>query len=343
MLKLGKTHGRVEMKLSFDQLKSITFGAARIEECDEGVNFFRFTTEQEEMYKNGTRADFYKKCLSSAGISFEFDTDSENLTLGVCEAPGSSRNYFTFSIFSNNERIGELTENFCHSCKKIAVKKYFSLGEGKKHIKIIFPWSAKSCITELCLDDGAEITPYTKSLKMLIFGDSITQGYNAVKPENSYATQLAAALDADAVNKGIGGEFFHPELAAMRDGFEPDVITVAYGTNDWNARGKDKFLDTSRRFYENLISLYPNARIFALAPIWRADHREPRDVGSFKNVGRQFETLAAELGHITVIDCFSFVPFDPECFSDKFLHPNDLGFLHYGRNLADAIKKELGK
>ena len=69
--------------------------------------------------------------------------------------------------------------------------------------------------------------------RILCFGDSISQGYDALYPSNQYTPQLAKLLDAEEYNKAIGGEIFRPELALARDDFEPEYITVAYGTNDW--------------------------------------------------------------------------------------------------------------
>ena len=48
------------MKLSADQIRSISMGAVRVEETENGVRLLRFTREQEELY-TATSADFYKK------------------------------------------------------------------------------------------------------------------------------------------------------------------------------------------------------------------------------------------------------------------------------------------
>ena len=62
---------------------------------------------------------------------------------------------------------------------------------------------------------------------MLMLGDSITHGYDAISPSNSYASLVADMLDANAINKGIGGEVFWPQFAAMLDNITPEIITVA--------------------------------------------------------------------------------------------------------------------
>ena len=81
---------------------------------------------------------------------------------------------------------------------------------------------------------------------MIMFGDSITHGYDALNPSFSYANRLADLLNADFVNKGIGGERFFPTLAQLKDDIEPDYITVAYGTNDWAHSPKEVFDKNSK-------------------------------------------------------------------------------------------------
>ena len=66
------------MKLNIEQIRGITCGAARVEETDLGVSFFRFTKAQEEMYKERS-ADFYMKTFSTSGVTLRFKTYSKNL------------------------------------------------------------------------------------------------------------------------------------------------------------------------------------------------------------------------------------------------------------------------
>ena len=68
--------------LSFEQIEKLAHGVARVEEGDGKISFFRFTKEQQDLYKN-VCTDFFIKSFSTSGISLEFDTDSENLSLSV--------------------------------------------------------------------------------------------------------------------------------------------------------------------------------------------------------------------------------------------------------------------
>jgi lysophospholipase L1-like esterase len=174
---------------------------------------------------------------------------------------------------------------------------------------------------------------------MINFGDSITQGYDASRPENLYASQLAAALNAEARNKGIGGEKFFADLGKTKEDFEPDLITVAYGTNDWGIYKKDDYLRHCRGFIENLSKNYPEAKIFVITPIWRKDLDELRSAGRFYDLHGYIEACAEGLANVTVISGFDFVQKDASMFSDKRLHPNDKGFEQYYHGLLKELKK----
>ena len=85
------------MKLSYEQIRSISLGTVRTMETENGVRLYRFTEEQEEIYRQAN-ADFYKKTFSSAGMKMYFETDSRSLFLKVYVTSGSSRKYFAFDV-----------------------------------------------------------------------------------------------------------------------------------------------------------------------------------------------------------------------------------------------------
>ena len=323
------------MKLTTQQISSIARGAVRVYENDGKTVLRRFTEEQEELYRK-RNPEAHAKCFATSGITLEFATDSRYLTLEVEVGFGSSRRYFEHSIFVNGEKYAAL------GCKKRGEGIFggkWTLPEGDKQIKIYFPWSVSSKITELSLDTGASLTPIKKEKKMIMFGDSITHGYDASYPERSYASRLADAIGAEAVNKGIGGEIFFPALAAARDPFEPDYVTVAYGTNDWSKNDKKLFESNCKGFFENLSRNYPNAKILAITPIWRKRYGETNTMGTLDSVEDYIREVASSLPNVTVIRGINLVPHDPKNFSPDVIHPNDQGFEHYANNLFEEIKK----
>ena len=215
-------------------------------------------------------------------------------------------------------------------------------GNNKKRVTVYFPWSVQANIASLTLDDGSSFEPVKRKYKMLCFGDSITQGYIAQNPSFTYASRLSDLLDADSVNKGIGGEIFFSTLAELRDDIEPDIITVAYGTNDWSHTEKDKFDESCKLFYEALSKNYPSAKIFALSPTWRGNYtQKDKPMGDFFYVSKRIREVAESLPNVIFIDCFDFVPHEAAYFVEDLLHPNDAGFNNYAAELYAAIKKYL--
>ena len=173
--------------------------------------------------------------------------------------------------------------------------------------------------------------------KLLALGDSITQGYDAQRPSSRYTARLAEMLDAEEINKGIGGEIFFPELAKTREASTPDYITVAYGTNDWSKTEEADFPERCRAFYEALSRNYPDAKTFAITPIWRKDCTEATAFGSFENVEENIRNIVENFENITCVCGYVFVPQDEKYFADLRLHPNDAGFTHY----ADALYRKM--
>lgn len=332
------------MQLNFSQIQAITLGAARVEAHKDGIHFCRFTREQEALYKVRSE-DFYMKTFSTSGIRLRFRTDSRVLGLRGKVLPGCSRSYFSFDVFVDGKMVdslnnftgGELPRDYTKMPFPLgAFSKTFNLGAGEKEVCVYLPWSVKVALEALELDDGAFLKPVKPTKKMLCFGDSITHGYDALHPSNKYITKLADFLDAEEYNKAIGGEIFFPELAATREDFEPDLITVAYGTNDWNNCSRKEFENNCKAFYRNLRTNYPDTPIYAITPIWRKDMEEARPFGAFRDVDALIRNAVAEL-NVTVIDGFSFVPHDAQYYADLRLHPNDEGFGAYFEGLVKCL------
>lgn len=333
------------MKLTFEQIKSASGGAVRIENRKEGISFYRFTMAQETLYKN-TNADFYQKTFSTAGIRLTFKTNSETLSLKAVTLPSSSRTYFSFDILVNGAFLDcldnftnvELPEIYPEATLNLGdFSKDFYLGQGEKTVSIHFPWSVEAILKEIVLDDAATFVPKKPDKKMLIFGDSITHGYDAKHPSRRYAGRIAEALGAEEVNKAIGGELFFPALAELKDEFSPEYVMIAYGTNDWGKGSAEVFKQNSAKFIGAISRNYPDAKIYVLTPIWRKDILKKTQFESFHDVEKHLLVAAEPLQNVTVIRGFDFVPKEEKYFSDKYLHPNDEGFDFYFNSLLAQL------
>lgn len=341
------------MRLTTEQIKSITCGAVRILQEEKGLRFWRFTKEQEVMYYDTrvqTGMNYRDRSTASAGVKFAFRTNSRKLTLTVEATPATSRFYYDFEVLINGVTVGTLNNHedklyplgrpkYCYPLGENSGE--FALGSGEKLVEVYFPWSVCPFVKAVELDDGATLIPVKRSKTLLVYGDSITQGYDSTKLSGHYTAQIAKMLDADIVSKAIGGEIFHPPLAKLKDDFQPDYITVAYGTNDFSKTDSATFVDDCRAFFTALRENYPNAKMFALTPVWRADLDEKRRFGAFLSVDEKIAKAVADIPGVTVIHGYDFIPHDPAMFGDVYLHPNDDGFAHFAQNACAQIMKSL--
>ena len=333
------------MILDFETVKAITAGAVAVKDEADGIHFYRMSEAERALYIEKSPDDFAYKALCTSGIRLSLVTDATEMTLEVLVKRSASRKYYAIDVAVDGERIGSI-DNIDPSLRHpIGINDFegeerresFSLGEGEKTVSIYLPWSMDTVLRELSLEGGNMIKVAPRVKKLLAYGDSITHGYDAEHPMEKYITRVADALGADEYNKGIGGEIFFPELSEIKQEFTPDLITVAYGTNDWGkGRELDDFIARCKQFYTNLRENYPDTPIYAITPIWRYGGEEERAVGTVKHVGELIGECVEGLG-ITVIDGYGLVPEDRTLFADLRLHPNSHGFEYYSAGVLDAL------
>ena len=333
------------MTLSCEQIRAITLGAARILPENEGLTFYRHSAGEEAFYKR-TNENFHLRSLSASGICLSFLTDSRSMTVAATLSPGSSRGYYAFDLFVNGEMVDSLT-NFdaaelpaAYASVKLPIgdaEKTFSLGEGEKEVCLYFPFSVKTTLRKLSLDDGASIIPIKPKKRLLCYGDSITQGYDVLHPSSKYTTRLARHLGAEEINKGIGGAIFLPELIDEAEDLSPDLITVAYGTNDWSGLSRERFTEGCDGFLGKLRRRYSDVRILVITPIWRGDYAKEQKFGRFADAGEVIKASAQKHPNMRVIDGFDLVAHDENLFADLYLHPTDEGFRQYFENLLRKL------
>ena len=318
------------MKADINLIKKLTSGTSEIIENNGCVEFHRLTAEQREILKNSQ--DFAMKATATSGVKIEFSTDATAVRLAGTFYEGSSRKFAFFDITVNGILTAHKgTDNYIEQPEFD-----FTIPlDGKlNRVAIYFPCLSKATLKTLEFTGSATVEPIRKSRMIICYGDSITQGYDAVYPSFAYSNQLADALDAEMVNKAIGGEIFNPAFGNAPDPVRPDLITVAYGTNDWRkGETAESLTEHAAGFFAALTCNYPGVPIVALLPIWRKDMMDIHPAGNLESAIKILNTLYSRLDNVEVIDGMPLVPHLPEFFADGYLHPNDSGFLLYGYNL----------
>lgn len=308
------------MKLTWEQIQACTFGAQRLEWSEEAIRFVRFSPEQEAAFYAGDPV-FLNSVNCTTGVRLDFHTDSASLTVETACA-------------GKYEILIDSLPRFQWICEKSACKT-FNLGDGSKRVTFVLPSHSEGRIRCIHIDPGATITPHVHSRKFLFFGDSITQGWESPWDCLSYAWHITNYFDADSYILGVGGTYALPDTVVPMN-FNPELIFVAYGTNDlYRFSSEEAFVRSYSAYLRNLQTYFPDSKILCLTPIWRKDGNEaPIPIRSIRSLIEQEATKC----HCVCIDGLSLVPHHPDYYSDGYLHPNGIGFSLYASNLIQAIQ-----
>ncbi len=336
------------MRLDLESLKQITYGAVRIEEEGDAFYFHRMTKEQVEYYDK-KEPDWGLKARSTAGIKLRFKTNSRFLKLNVNVNSFNYVKYFSFDVYVNGKYLDAL-KNFdennvpefypTYAYELGDFEKSFDLGEGEKTVYVYFPWNQNIKVYGVYLDDGAFFNPVGYNGKALTYGDSITQGYYTLFSAKRYATQLTENYNLEEYCKAIGAETFSPDFLDIKEDITPDLITVAYGSNDWHKKSKEDFISDATGFISRLASLYKNVKIVVISPIWRADSVEEKAV-NFEEIPSILNEIASRYENVYFVNARNFVPEQSSYYGDYRLHPNDEGFNKYFEGLKQEFDKVL--
>ena len=328
------------MKLTLEQMKAVTVGIEDI--CYENgkFTFHRFTESEKNFIDN-------HNVLHPAGVKMEFKTDSKMLKIkGITRLLGN-RSYYAFDIFENDIKIGSIQNlkdedtlgNYAYETYELGnFSECFCLGDGEKNIKIVFPCTVGAEIEEIELTDASFILPVKQDKNIIFYGDSITQGYDALHPSKTYAYRLSDTLKANMINKALGGDHFSPNLVKAASDCNPEYVIVAYGTNDWSYDEKEDITKNAVAFLDNTMEKFPDSKIYVLSPIWRKDYTEYRKAGKYNEIETIIKKACENRKNVCFISGFSLVPSDENLFGDLRLHPSDKGFEHYFKNLLDKMR-----
>ena len=338
------------MKLTIEQIQAITTGAVSLEQEEKGIRFYRFNREQRTLHQPRVRF-LEEKMLSTAGIQLFFRTDSSTLFLRATVAKGSANNHFSFDLFVNGKYV-ESMENFSYlgtyaridqaPCELGTYEKTFILGSGVKDICLHFPWSVATVVEEIALEDGASLSPIAPAKKLLVYGDSATQGNTTCYTCNHYIPRLAQAMNVQVRNKAIAGTTTFPEMAQLESPYDPDYVLVAYGSNDWDRHEEAFFVENYRSMMQTIADKYPRAQVFVISPIWRGDQEtRERKMGALSTIEKNILAITEDFPNVTVIPGIDLVPHDLKYYADSGLHPNDEGYGLYFQNLWPKINAAL--
>lgn len=323
------------MKLSNKNLQKIYFGAYNFTETEDGyLQAFQFTSEQIEYFKKAS--DFwYERCTASTSKTIEIKTNAKTISFdykiiwkGSEDSIEAMVDGIITKIFYIKElkEEGSLTFDLTESLEGI-----YDNPDGMRDVVIYLPADATIVIKNF--EINGDYTPAKKGSKVLWFGDSITQGFGPLRSSQTYVSVANRILNYDIINQGIGGYVYDKKSLLKMEGYKPEKLIVALGTNQYGC----ETMKDIEEYYPRLFELYgKEIPTLVITPLWRGDNMEV--IPTLVKFCDKLKEILAKYPNIKVVDGFRLVPHLPEYFLDN-LHPNGLGTEVYGRNLVEKIRE----
>ncbi|WP_416200489.1 SGNH/GDSL hydrolase family protein [Thermocaproicibacter melissae] len=316
--------GENDMVLNNEQLKKIYYGAYSFAETEDGyLQAFQYSKAQMDYFAKASII-WYERCSASAAKTLEFVTEATKISFDYKIIWMGSQDSFELCV------DGLITDIVYVKDIKEEGTISFSLEGKKKNVIIYLPADATVVIKNF--EINADIMPVKKGPKVLWLGDSITQGYGPLRSGNTYVSVANRLLGYDIINQGIGGYIYDKNSLMKMEGYKPDKIIVALGTNQYGT----KTMKDVEEYYEVLTEIYKDTPILCITPIWRGDNLE--GIPTLISFCNKIKDIVKKYKSVSVVDGFELVPHLPEYYLDN-LHPNQLGSEVYGRNLVRAIEK----
>ena len=325
-------------KLTNNDLRALAVGAVSIEEDKNGIlHFYKYTKAQMDGFGKWNEKS---PVLCTTGVRLDFHTDSSTLVFAAA-FPGKYEVYIDSQLryylpvgpaeYGGRYAVGE----------EISMDVCDSLGNksDEHRITLYLPSHSIGGVSLLAIDEGAYAVRHEFKAKFLMIGDSITQGWESKYDSLSYANRVSRFFDAESIVQGRGGSYFKADTFEKLPGFEPDVVTLAYGVNDFAHYKTLCEMQTQLCAYlDKVKAAYGDKRVLVILPIW-FKNREGRPMGRFEDC-RALIAREAKKRDFICIDGLPFVPPLDDFFADG-LHPNDLGFSLFSENLIKEVQKYL--
>ena len=320
------------MLLAKEQIKAIARGVAYWEDGPEGGLIpHRFCKAQEEVYSS--HEAYFLRTRATSGVRLECRTDATALKISCRAFAGSAKNWYGLDLKVDGMLYGHFEGTLQESDH---VHWAYPLPQGKKHVSLYLPCLTGVEILEVRLENATIWEQIEYAEKILVMGDSITQGYSAHFPSMTYIAQMATHRNADYLNQAIGGETFHPEILTPLE-WQPTMAIIAYGTNDWALKDRQRLIADGGAFLERFHTLYPKLPTVVVTPVWRVDAPTRRsDDFRLEEVDGILKKIVAQYPNMRPVCGWELLPQIKELLDDV-AHPNELGFTVYAKRLCDAM------
>ncbi len=325
------------MKISLEDLKEFAVGCFDSTLENGGWHALRLPAPLADYYRQAEGSRIRLECPSS--VRLRFVTNATQVSLGM-KFGDAARPLFQGEVLVNGEKTTSFgPQDAQENWHGVIFEQDQPL---LRTLDIWLPHLCRTDITALEVNDGATIEAAPSlPLRWLAYGDSITQGMTATLPTRTHIGRLALALEAEVFNLGIGGAKLDEVLGQNVPEGEFDLISIAYGTNDFNQNiALETYMGNARLLLTNLRQK-TTAPIVLLTTLTWAGRTEANAAGLFLDDYRTaLTTLATDFDGVHVVDGTSLIPDSTEYFVDN-VHPNNAGFELYANNLLTHLQQAL--
>jgi lysophospholipase L1-like esterase len=158
-----------------------------------------------------------------------------------------------------------------------------NLGEGDGRVVIHLPEGMKPTVTSV-VAVGGDIAPAPTQPRWIAYGDSITEGWSASAPSQSWLAIAGRESAMDTVNLGYAGAARGELVLAQQiANLDADVITVAYGTNCWSTipHSADMVRANAAAFLQVVRAAHRDVPVLVVSPLIRPDAEDrPNALGA---------------------------------------------------------------
>jgi lysophospholipase L1-like esterase len=310
--------------LTSDDIIACARGIRQARETALGLELLRFSDAELAYYRYSKAAEARSLCTAGVALCFETDSDILNISLrlGVGARACAYVDLYVDGLFVATRGAHE-------SCEALEATFHWPT-DGPRRVTLYLPHCRQAGIVSLTLADGAALRPVSQPA-LLALGDSITQGMESPYPSLAWPAVAARTLGLDLHNYGIGGHYF--DVAGLIDCLmeRPALITVAYGTNDWNTGHAPQHASP---YLARVRELWPATPLAVLEPIWWEGGETIEKHGLTFTAYRQALTaIAVEFPVECLLPMPALLPPGPEFLADN-VHPNAAGHLVMGTNVA---------
>ncbi|MDO9540722.1 MAG: GDSL-type esterase/lipase family protein [Kiritimatiellia bacterium] len=322
------------MKLNFEQIQAVSLGCARLEKENAAIRIYRMPDKLGAEYEPYEAHRIRRDCPVS--VRLRFRSNSRSLKIHLLYG-AASREIYQLACIVDGELIllgpSAVTASWNGEIPPLQKR-------AERLFELWLPSMVRTDIVSIELEDNASFAPAREhAFRWLAYGDSITQGMTVPNPAENHIALIARALNADVWNMGIGGGRMMAFLADTIPSFDYDIVTIAYGVNDFISNVPlSTYRENARNFFTSLLAHRPDSPVLAISPIPFLTDKKANTFGA--TLDDFHDALAAEASgfrNLIIADGRQLVPAEAGFFVDG-CHPNAEGARVYAERLLPIMR-----